>query len=117
MFLSETYFQNKVCGLCGSFNGNYFQNKVCGLCGSFNGNVNDELLGSNGIQYLPPDITTISYSFMHTETVYLSFHADSIVNDFSSTYAYPTLSPTSTPTKSPLTSAPTKSPFCTNKIT
>eukprot|EP01084_Bolivina_argentea_P098295 176657_1 len=50
--------------------------------------------------------------------VFLSRSADSIVNEFSSTYAYPTLSPTSltppptsTPTKSPLTSAPTKSPL------
>eukprot|EP01084_Bolivina_argentea_P298980 515338_1 len=103
MFLSETYFQNKVCGLCGSFNGNYFQNKVCGLCGSFNGNVNDELLGSNGVQYLPSDITTISNSYAWTNMVFLSRSANSIVNEFSSTYAYPTLSPTSTPTKSPLT--------------
>eukprot|EP01084_Bolivina_argentea_P298978 515336_1 len=73
--------------------------------------INDELLGSDGKQYLPVDITTISN--LNYGRVYLSRSADSIVNEFSSTYVYvpPTLSPISAPTKSPLTSAPTKSPL------
>eukprot|EP01083_Nonionella_stella_P286486 975128_1 len=98
----------------------YFPNKVCGLCGLFDNDHTNELLGSDGKQYLPADITTISYPYYGRVRLSRTVAIDSIVNDFSSTYVYfpPTLSPTSlttpptlTPTKSPLTSAPTKSPL------
>eukprot|EP01084_Bolivina_argentea_P298985 515345_1 len=83
--------------------------------------VNDDLLASNGKQYLVSG--AISNSYNGRVRLSRSVAIDSIVNDFSSTYVYfpPTLSPTSlttpptltptSPTKSPLTSAPTKSPL------
>eukprot|EP01084_Bolivina_argentea_P298983 515342_1 len=82
--------------------------------------INDELLGSDGKQYLPADITTISYPYYGRVRLSRNVAVDSIVNDFSSTYVYfpPTLSPTS------LTTPPTLTPtnkitidICTNKIT
>eukprot|EP01083_Nonionella_stella_P204539 745576_1 len=85
----------------------YFKNNVCGLCGFFDGNRNNDFLGSDNVQYLTAAIINNPPFNVNGRIPQIPANV-AIINQFSNTYICgdqtlaPTRDPVPSPTRPPL---------------